>query len=111
LRRELLALAAELRGFDAAVGVSAGTVVAGNIGSADRYEYTVIGRPVHEAARLTEAAKQRLGRVLASDEVVERANGEAASWHVAGEMTLRGFTDPIRTYEPAPLSRTEAPAQ
>ena len=66
LRQELLALAASNPGFDAAIGVSAGDVVAGNVGTEDRYEYTVIGDPVNEAARLTEQAKQRLGRVLAS---------------------------------------------
>ena len=71
-RRDLLALAVTHPGLDAAVGVSSGLVVAGNVGAEQRYEYTVIGDPVNEAARLTEAAKHRLGRVLASDESVER---------------------------------------
>jgi adenylate cyclase len=104
LRRELLALAAQLPGFDAAVGVSSGTVVAGNIGGADRYEYTVLGRPVHEAARLTEAAKLRLGRVLASEETLERAGNETSFWTVAAELTLRGFEHPLRAFEPAPAT-------
>ena len=107
LRRELLALAAQLPGFDAAVGVSSGTVVAGNIGGADRYEYTVLGRPVHEAARLTEAAKLRLGRVLASEETVERAGVETSFWTVADELTLRGFEHPTRAFEPAPAATSK----
>src|SRR5581483_508669 len=37
----------------AAIGVSSGEVVAGNVGAADRYEFTVIGDAVNEAARLT----------------------------------------------------------
>ena len=104
LRRELLALAAQLPSFDAAVGVSSGTVVAGNIGGEDRYEYTVLGRPVHEAARLTEAAKLRLGRVLASEETVERAGFETSFWTVADEVMLRGFEHPLRAFEPAPAA-------
>src|SRR5205823_13459957 len=46
-------------GLDAAVGVSSGTAVAGNVGSEQRYEYTVVGDPVNEAARLSEVAKAR----------------------------------------------------
>jgi len=101
IRQELLALSAVQPGLDAAVGVSAGTVVAGNIGAEQRYEYTVIGTPVNEAARLTDEAKQRLGRVLASEEAVARADGEASSWMVVDELRLRGRSEPILVYEPA----------
>lgn len=106
LHREFLALSATVAGLDAAVGVSAGTVVAGDVGSAERYEYTVIGRPVHEAARLTDEAKRRLGRVLASDEVVDRAGEEARHWAGGGEVALRGIPDPVRVFEPAPAAQT-----
>jgi adenylate cyclase len=100
LRRELLAVAAANPELDAAIGVSAGPVVAGNIGTEARYEYTVIGSPVNEAARLTDEAKLRLGRVLASEEAVLRGGSEAASWPVAGELRLRGYGEPILVYEP-----------
>ena len=56
--RELEAkLREDLPEVDAAIGVSAGPVVAGNIGAAERFEYTVIGDAVNEAARLTDLAK------------------------------------------------------
>jgi adenylate cyclase len=102
IRREILALSATEAGVDAAVGVSSGTVVAGNVGAEQRYEYTVIGDPVNEAARLTDEAKHRLGRVLASDEAVARSDGEARSWTVADELQLRGRSEPTLVYEPAP---------
>jgi adenylate cyclase len=101
LRRELLALSALTPELDAAIGVSAGTVVAGNIGAEERYEYTVIGPPVNEAARLTDEAKQRFGRVLASEEAVQRAGDEANSWKVAGELKLRGYDTSTLAYEPS----------
>jgi adenylate cyclase len=113
LRRELLVLAASNNELDAAIGVSAGTAVAGNIGDELRYEYTVIGTPVNEAARLTEQAKLRLGRVLASEEAVSRAGDEAGSWLVAEEIHLRGMDEPTLAYEPrgdVPVSRL-APAE
>ena len=109
IRRELLALAATHPVLDAGIGVSAGTVVAGNIGAEQRYEYTVIGTPVNEAARLTDEAKQRLGRVLASEEVVARAGSEAESWLVAEELRLRGHSEPILVYEPSKAHDVDQP--
>ncbi|MBJ7289314.1 MAG: adenylate/guanylate cyclase domain-containing protein, partial [Williamsia sp.] len=48
------------------IGTSAGPVFAGNIGAETRYEYTVIGDPVNECARLAEIAKTARSNVLAS---------------------------------------------
>jgi adenylate cyclase len=86
--------------LDAGIGVSAGTVVAGNVGTADRYEYTVIGDPVNEAARLTELAKERDGRLLASDAALERASAqEAQRWQLGDEVELRGRSRPTQLAE------------
>ncbi|HVT21489.1 MAG TPA: adenylate/guanylate cyclase domain-containing protein, partial [Mycobacteriales bacterium] len=108
LRRELLAIAATHPQIDAAIGVSAGSVVAGNIGAEERFEYTVVGPPVNEAARLTDEAKGRLGRVLASEDAVARAGAEASSWTVREELRLRGYDDPVLVYEPADSARQPA---
>lgn len=85
------------------VGVSAGRVVAGNIGAADRYEYTVIGDPVNEAARLCELAKQRPERLLASEAALLRASpGEGALWTLGEAVILRGRPEPTRLATVAP---------
>jgi adenylate cyclase len=77
--------------LDFGIGVSAGVAVAGNIGAEERFEYTVIGDPVNEAARLCELAKRRAERVLASEAVLERAAGpEAARWRLGESVVIRG---------------------
>src|SRR3954452_3151593 len=63
---------------DVGVGVACGRVWAGQVGAASRLEYTVIGDPVNEAARLTELAKEHPGRAVASDPTVRAAPGERA---------------------------------
>ncbi|MCP2337612.1 adenylate/guanylate cyclase domain-containing protein [Actinomadura rupiterrae] len=87
----------------AGIGVSAGPVVAGYIGAEQRFEYTVIGDPVNEAARLSDLAKTREERVLASGTVVERAaETEAAQWRYGRTVTLRGRSRTTRLAVPCP---------
>ncbi|MFC4913753.1 adenylate/guanylate cyclase domain-containing protein [Actinomadura gamaensis] len=96
-------LRAEVPGVDAGIGVSAGPVVAGYIGAEQRFEYTVIGDPVNEAARLSDLAKTRDERVLASGTVVERAaESEAGQWRYGRTVTLRGRSRTTRLAVPCP---------
>jgi adenylate cyclase len=95
LRTRLAALPIE-----AGIGVSSGTVTAGNVGAEERFEYTVIGDPVNEAARLTESAKTVAGQALASEATVAGAGDEAAKWAPAGTETLRGRAAPTTFYAP-----------
>jgi adenylate cyclase len=94
-------LSHDLPELDFGIGVSAGIAVAGNVGAQHRLEYTVIGDPVNEAARLAELAKQRPERVLASDAALERATGtEAEAWNVTESAVLRGRIAPTRLAHP-----------
>jgi class 3 adenylate cyclase len=87
----------EVSDCEAGIGVASGQVVAGNVGAKERFEYTVIGGPVNEAARLSELAKERPGRLLASSETVEGAGEEErAHWSVGDTVTLRGHDEPTR---------------
>ncbi|MDN5916005.1 MAG: adenylate/guanylate cyclase domain-containing protein [Pseudonocardia sp.] len=94
-------LAREMPEISAGVGVSAGDAVAGNIGDPRRFEYTVIGDPVNEAARLTELAKSVPGGVLAARQAVAAAgDSEARHWRAGEEVTLRGRDEPTGTASP-----------
>ncbi len=96
--RDRLALA--VPGVRVGIGVSAGPCVAGNIGAEHRFEYTVIGDPVNEAARLSDLAKHRPERVLASAAVLERTR-ERAGWRLGDRVELRGRAEPTRLAVPA----------
>jgi adenylate cyclase len=87
------ALADELRALlvDFGIGVSAGPVFAGNIGAENRYEYTVVGDAVNEAARLADRAKDFESRVLCSGAALDRAGtAERRCWALQGSEMLRG---------------------
>jgi adenylate cyclase len=87
------------------IGVSAGRAIAGHIGAQARFEYTVIGDPVNEAARLTELAKLEDGHVLASAIAVSRAlDTEALCWDVGEVVELRGRTVPTQLARPLNLA-------
>ena len=104
-------LDADENGLDAAIGVACGEAVAGYVGSESRFEYTVIGDPVNEASRLTELAKQRPARLLASADTVECAGEpEARRWELGDEVTLRGRTMPTRLAVPRAERPAPAPA-
>jgi adenylate cyclase len=101
LRHEIVELQKKHPELDAGIGVSTGTMLAGNVGAERRYEYTVIGDPVNEAARLTEQAKKREARVLASEAAVRASGDEAARWREVDVIELRGRSQPTRVFEPA----------
>ncbi len=106
--RELgIRLRARVPQIDAAIGVSAGAVLAGNVGTAERLEYTVIGDAVNEAARLVELAKRAPQRVVASERILLRSNeAEQESWIRGGEVTLRGRTSATGLAWPSEPART-----
>ena len=87
------------------IGVSAGRAIAGHIGAQARFEYTVIGDPVNEAARLTELAKVEQDHVLASAIAVSGAlDAEALCWKVGEIVELRGRTAPTQLARPVNLA-------
>jgi adenylate cyclase len=90
---------AEMGELEVGIGVARGPVIAGQIGTASRLEYTVIGDAVNEAARLTDLAKRVDGHLLASEKAVEQASEEEREhWVLGKSLRLRGREAPTRTY-------------
>ena len=76
----------------ARVGIDIGEVVHGNIGSAGRFSFTIIGTPVNRAARLQALAKD-LGAVMLMTSDSAKAAGVQCS--AFGKHALRGFDRPV----------------
>lgn len=86
------------------VGINSGAMLAGNIGAADRMDYTVMGKEVNVAARLSSSAKP--GQILLSGatyDAIRKTGPVQCRQH--GKITLRGTTQPLMTYS-AVLDRT-----
>jgi adenylate cyclase len=80
----------------ARIGVASGEVVAGNVGARQRFEYTVIGEPVNEAARLADLARSEPSRALASAATVAAASErEQRFWRLGKPVKLRGYDERV----------------
>jgi class 3 adenylate cyclase len=84
------------------VGVHRGEVVAGNIGSPDRMEYTFIGDTMNTAARL-ESLTGKIGEtILVSSAVVAQLPAEErARWESRGAHELKGKSAAFEVHAPA----------
>nr|WP_102142152.1 adenylate/guanylate cyclase domain-containing protein [Mycobacterium sp. QGD 101] len=99
--RSLAGQLQQLPTVDFGIGVSAGRIFAGNIGAENRYEYTVIGDPVNEAARLADLAKTSERRILCSAAAVDRADpAERERWAAQGTTVLRGRAEATSIFAP-----------
>jgi adenylate cyclase len=87
------------RRFRIRIGVNTGAVVAGNIGSSQRMEFTVLGDPVNVASRLESICEP--GKVYVGEETYLKTR-DLFQYRDLGELSLKGKQQQIRVYELVP---------
>ncbi|SPE55549.1 putative Adenylate cyclase [Verrucomicrobia bacterium] len=78
------------------IGLATGLVVAGAMGSADRFHYTVLGERVNLASRLCDLAG--VGEILI-DQTTFQALGDGLVAQPLRPMTLKGFAEPVPVFK------------
>ena len=90
--------AERLSPFSVRLGIHSGIAVVGNVGSAERMNYTVLGNSVNLAARLEGLNKEYGTTILVSEAVCERA-GHLFRFDPVASVVAKGMTQETRVYE------------
>ena len=84
--------------LDMGLGLNTDKIVAGNIGSQKRMDYTMIGDGVNLAARLESACKQYSARILISDYTFKKLKGTYRIRYI-DDVVVKGKIEPIGVHE------------
>lgn len=88
--------------YDVGIGLHFGSVIAGNIGSPNRLEYTIIGDAVNTVARIESQTRNFQKRIVFSDDFKKILHDEGFEYPMTdlGWVTLKGKENKVRLWAP-----------
>jgi adenylate cyclase len=92
--------------FKTGAGLHSGPVVIGNVGSAEKMEFTVLGDTVNLASRLESMNKEHKTKILLSESTRELLENQVQVEYL-GSVAIRGKTLPMKIYTAAELIETK----
>ena len=92
------------------VGINTGSMVAGNMGTGKKMDYTIMGNAVNLAARLEGVNKQYGTWVIASDDTIKETEGRFLTRKL-DLVRVVGINEPVRLHELIETMEGAAPEQ
>jgi adenylate cyclase len=86
------------------IGINSGEMMVGNMGSAELFNYTVIGDEVNLAARLEAETRKWDSDTILSESAYELVKDHVVAERL-GETTVKGKTKPVTIYQVTGLQR------
>jgi class 3 adenylate cyclase len=99
-----------LKPIEIGIGIHKGNVIAGNIGSQERMEFTVIGNTVNIASRLEQLTKIFKASIVISEQLIPFSD-LSSDWKIQEDVQVRGLEKLVRVaclpYESTPIEKKD----
>ncbi len=89
----------DLRALRMGIGIHVGDVVEGNIGTAERVKFSVVGDTVNLAARIQDKSREGKHTCVFVSAAVHDEAAPGVEYELVGDLAFKGKAEPVRVFE------------